>query len=913
MSCEGCMIPLKLQIKNFLSYGSEIQTINFEPYHLICLSGKNGHGKSALLDAITWGIWGQARKVSGVAKADDGLLRLGQQQMMVILDFLCNGQQYQVRREYCKSNYGKTYVNLDFGIFDESKNGFVPVAGKGVRATQMTIEEVVRLDFDSFCNSVCLRQGQSNEFSKKSPKDRKEVLGAILGLGQYEVVRKLASDKAREAQTERIALQAVLERAQQELQHLTNLKEALQKIAERRQLLMQDEVCITMQQQKLQQQKLSLAEECKQYQFAALQLEELKKTEKEKQVAIRERLLRWRKINAQHRAFCKQGDVESRHRQLLDELDRQQEHMHKGLGLKEQLLEQKRLLHEREQLLLQEGTLVEHAQHVVIDRTMIEQQVLQEKLNTLKQTQEDLLQEKSKLQTGLQEAVDQREKASLQCQVIDKVRQQFEKRKSFYQQMVTQETMLKRERDALAHKMSLSQDDANPSCPLCEQNLSTARRHFLRQKFLKDEDFLNHRLGRITQIIKRLKTLLIQQQKQLAVIEQSAELQKSMSMRIDDYTMRLKKVRNELEAIQEQQKNGVKEHDQRAAHLKVQEEKLQELQRARSNRLEVDDQYAIIKKQIDIIEKELSGHKNDMCVQQEIRLQLQQLDQQMKSYQEWLTQCSQQEQRKEEIAALCVQLKNIKAEKENFVQIQKKLEKISYKQKLIVEHEKALEKEWQELVAAKESLLQEQGSLESQRKKLAEVEDEYHSHQNKLHAVEEKIDDFQAIAAATGKDGIQALLIQDVLPEMEQEANHLLAKLTDNQAQVFIESLRDLKKGGTKETLDINISDGLGIRPYEMFSGGEAFRIDFALRIAISKLLARRAGASLQTLIIDEGFGSQDEDGLSCIMDVLYRIQDDFAKIIIVSHLPSMKDQFPVHFYVEKRASGSMVNIVEQG
>ena len=151
------------------------------------------------------------------------------------------------------------------------------------------------------------------------------------------------------------------------------------------------------------------------------------------------------------------------------------------------------------------------------------------------------------------------------------------------------------------------------------------------------------------------------------------------------------------------------------------------------------------------------------------------------------------------------------------------------------------------------------------------------------------------------------------MPEIEQEANELLAKLTDNQAQIFIESLRDLKKGGAKETLDINISDTMGIRPYEMFSGGEAFRIDFALRIALSKMLARRAGTSLQTLIIDEGFGSQDEEGLAHIMDALYRIQDDFAKVIIVSHLPAMKDQFPVNFNIEKKPSGSVINIIEQG
>jgi exonuclease SbcC len=70
------------------------------------------------------------------------------------------------------------------------------------------------------------------------------------------------------------------------------------------------------------------------------------------------------------------------------------------------------------------------------------------------------------------------------------------------------------------------------------------------------------------------------------------------------------------------------------------------------------------------------------------------------------------------------------------------------------------------------------------------------------------------------------------------------------------------KKGEIAETLNIKIFEGHGTRDYEMFSGGEAFRIDFAIRIALSRLLARRAGAPLPTLIIDEGFGTQDTDGI---------------------------------------------------
>ena len=108
------------------------------------------------------------------------------------------------------------------------------------------------------------------------------------------------------------------------------------------------------------------------------------------------------------------------------------------------------------------------------------------------------------------------------------------------------------------------------------------------------------------------------------------------------------------------------------------------------------------------------------------------------------------------------------------------------------------------------------------------------------------------------------------------------------------------------ETLDIKISDDLGTRNYEMFSGGEAFRINFAIRIALSKLLARRAGAPLPTLIIDEGFGTQDSVGIERIKEAINSIQEDFDKIIVITHIEELRDAFPTRINVTKTAEGSM-------
>ena len=96
---------------------------------------------------------------------------------------------------------------------------------------------------------------------------------------------------------------------------------------------------------------------------------------------------------------------------------------------------------------------------------------------------------------------------------------------------------------------------------------------------------------------------------------------------------------------------------------------------------------------------------------------------------------------------------------------------------------------------------------------------------------------------------------------------------------------------------------------YELFSGGEAFRVNLALRIALSKLLARRAGAPLPTLVIDEGFGSQDAAALERLVEAINVIQSDFQCLLIITHLNELKDQFPVQIAVTKTAEGSLATV----
>ena len=170
----------------------------------------------------------------------------------------------------------------------------------------------------------------------------------------------------------------------------------------------------------------------------------------------------------------------------------------------------------------------------------------------------------------------------------------------------------------------------------------------------------------------------------------------------------------------------------------------------------------------------------------------------------------------------------------------------------------------------------------------------------------------KTLERAFGKDGVPALLIEQALPQIEAKANDMLDRLSNGQMSIrFVTQAeyKDKKRDDLKETLDIQISDGAGLRDYEMYSGGEAFRVNFAIRLALSEVLAQRKGARLQTLVIDEGFGSQDTLGRQRLIEAINTVKNDFAKILIITHLDELKDAFPTRIEVEKTETGSMIRV----
>ncbi len=186
------MIPLKLKLTNFMSYHAA--EVDLAGIHLACLCGENGAGKSSLLAAMTWALWGKARDKVG----DDELIASGMMEMSVDFEFALGDQTYRALRQRSKAKGGESH--LYFQVCDPLSGIWQNIGEANIRGSQRKIDETLRMDYETFINSAFLMQGRADEFARKAPGERKKVLGEILGLSYYDQLEAKAKEERTRAE-----------------------------------------------------------------------------------------------------------------------------------------------------------------------------------------------------------------------------------------------------------------------------------------------------------------------------------------------------------------------------------------------------------------------------------------------------------------------------------------------------------------------------------------------------------------------------------------------------------------------------------------------------------------------------------------------------------------------------------------
>jgi exonuclease SbcC len=864
------MIPLHLTLSGFLSYRDRVE-LDFTGFDLACIAGSNGAGKSSLLDAITWSLFGQARK------RDDSLINSREDLAEVSFIFSYEGNLYRVLRTKPRNKTTQLEFHIlskdsehSEGDFDWRSGSWKPLTERTLRDTEARIQETLRLDYETFVNASFFLQGKADQFTQQRSGDRKRILTSILGLEVWDVYRQRAGDERRGIESEIHALDGRIQEINAELNEestrkarLRELESELKELAKNRSVQETTLENIRQITATLKEQERLVEVLAHQFEDAARNLEGVKDrlaariTEKQsfsdllsrsseieaahnEWLAARESLERWDEVAARFR------EQEKHRQEPLDEINAaragllQEQH-----GLESQLAE------------------VQAAQEQI---PLLEKQ-LATASDSLKDA-EHRLARRSRLQEELQNA--QKDQAEAHAE----------------------NPRLKADMAQLKERIDQLSATEGVDCPVCGQPLSQAERHTLIEslnaegtemgdKFRANQALLQQNDQRVSDLEEQIKSLssaenelrqaeVTRTQLSSQIDQQNARINRwetgtapslaALEAKIsgDDFALEARERLAEIDAELKTIGYDAAAHDAiRKAETdgRASAAELLALEKARAAIRPLEREISELEKQITDLESE-SVRKQEQYNSSSAAL------------------LSSREQAPDQQAAENVLL-NLQ-EREN----QLRLEVGAAKQKVLV--------------------------LDDLKTRHAALEVERNEHAN-------QVANFKQLERAFGKDGVPALLIEQALPQIESKANEILDRLTMGDMSIrFVTqaAYKDKKRADLRETLDIQISDSAGVRDYEMFSGGEAFRINFAIRLALSEVLSQRAGARLQLLVIDEGFGSQDALGRQRLIEAINLVRQDFAKILVITHIEELKEYFPNRIDVEKTTRGSTVRVV---
>jgi len=851
------MIPLKLTLHNFMCY-RDPAPLDFSGMHLACLSGNNGHGKSAILDAMTWALWGKAR-----SNQADELIHLGQSDMSVDFEFALGPNRYRVlRSRERKGRSGKSDLQLQ--VWQDSGD-WRAITEPTLRDTEQAIVRLLRMEYETFINSAFLVQGRADEFTVKPANQRKQILADILGLGIYDDYENLAKERARQEKQDATRLAAQMESIDAELalepshqQELETAQALLTEQTERLQAAEQVQQSLRAERQDLLAQRRMLDDLQGRLQQAERQLAEV-------EVQLQRDQSR---LAADQTLLAQRAEIEDGHRRLIEARQADQA-MNRQLSQQAVLQAQRSALEAqvnqaRFQLETQQRTLSERlaqlhddaGQVEALEAQLAQAQVELARLAGLDVRQADL----RHVVQGLKEEI-----AGLQAQ-----------NQGLRTEMADLEAKIGR------------LPDAGAVCPVCAQPLGDEERQRVLDGYTQTGkargDLYRANLARIAEIAAQGKAGEAELGEIDKELKQRARWQRTEGQteqrlaaagqaRID-----LNQMQGQLDQVASQLRAGQYAAATQADLLAVSEQMTALGYDAAAHEAVRDAALTLEPYAERHSHLQLAASRSD-----DLHVRIQQAEATGQLLRDGLAADA---QRRVELSAALARLPEVERE-------------LSQQTALVERLERSANDARQRVGAARQKL--DACRAQAVRRQQLGLD---------LHSVVERQATFEELQAAFSKKGVQAMIIEAAIPEIESEANQLLARMTDGRMSVRMETQRETKTTQElRETLDIILSDELGSRDYSLYSGGEAFRANFAIRIALSKLLARRAGAALQTLIVDEGFGSQDTQGRERLVQAITSIQYDFERVLVITHIDELKDLFPARIEVEKTVDGSQISV----
>jgi exonuclease SbcC len=878
------MIPVRLYISGFLSYREPVE-IDFTSFDLACIAGPNGAGKSSLLDAITWALFGQARK------RDDSLIHTRSSVAEVRLVFAYESNLYTVRRIKQRD---KTML-LEFQIWQEQSQqatatshqtaaiskkmarGDVggdgqwrPLTERTLRETELRILQTLHMDYETFINASFFLQGKADQFTQQRPGDRKRILGSILGLEIWESYRQRTGERRKLVENDITDLDGRLKEISAELTEEQARRNRLQELETDLKRLEEQRVSQETALQTARQIAATLQEQGRVVEVLQRQLEALQQRAEESTKRLNTR----REEKETHATTLQRASQIEAAYSAWQAIKAELEQVEKTAAQFRET--EKRREAPRLEIQSAKARLEQELQSLLVEQAQVAAEA----------------QEAAGLQGELEAA--QQELAQAEAQLVMRIELDASLQAARQRQADAraENPRLKAEMEDLKERINRLCATEGADCPLCGQPLSNEERQALIER-------LNVQGREMGDRYRANQNAVQQSDESVRLLKAQIDGLSMLEGQIRQHTSRLAQLNSQVEMLEKRRSNWETQPAVRLEEVRTSLESETYAPEARQRLTEID---AALKKTgydaaaHDALRQAEEGGRaseGELRALEKARAALVPLEREIADLK------TQEAELHKEVARQGQEYEQAAAA-------------------LAVGRSQApdLDEAESRLLSLKEQenrLRMEMGAAKQKVDVLAGLKTRRNDYEAQRAALARQVGQYKQLERAFGKDGVPALLIEQALPEIESRANDVLARLSAGNMSVrFVTQgkYKDKTREDLKETLDIQISDGAGTRDYEMFSGGEAFRVNFAIRLALSEVLAQRAGARLQTLVIDEGFGSQDAQGRQRLIEAINLVRNDFAKILVITHIDELKDAFPTRIEVEKTDQGSTVKII---
>lgn len=801
----------KLRLKNFLSYDeAEIDFTNIGKALIVGqnngdISESNGSGKTNLFEAIGWNGWGESK-----AETVDLNVKNDKDDCLVEHEFEHDGKMVKISRGRNKKNSTST---LDFIIDGVVSNG------ANVTETNKKIEEFLSLDYETFVNSVYIKQDDVHSLANtKNPNEGRELLEKVLNLGEYDKYHEMAKAESFKLDFAKTNIETYLEENKDVETSISSFKE--------------DIVLI----------KKGIAEI---EESSAKKKKELAKKKKEIDI------LKLQQVNFKH---------------VTDSISRLEKEI-ATLKTEYADLKQKALSYKT----AQEAKAVELKTRIGKEDSIIaERRALEKEIETSKKRAEEIkplendiliLNNLNKDKThGIDSLKEEISVISESNKGKDKEVNELDKQRG---------VLVYRGKEVKAKKIAIEDRLKNPTikvgdtCSVCLNDIKPENfEHY--QKHLSEE--LIPIESELSGIIKEVKEI----DSKLVVLSEAI---KSNNDRIS--TM------NETIAL---------------ANVEIS-----------SNNDKIDD-----------LESKVSDIKSSLLTDSIVSSRNGLIDQKLleiNRFKKELTEVESGEGLKEWKTMVTSKKSSYEAKEQDLTTFNEQLTNLGeFDEDAFNTLESEIEDIQEELDSYVANIASSQTDIENKQKEIKYNEGVISEMKSKKEEIEEivtKIEAYKDLQTAFSSQGIRSYILENAIEELEKESNVILSKLSGGRLAIAFKTKKEIKKSKTdkheKMTFEVLINDGQKTFPFNSYSGGEKFRISFVLRVALSKLLLRRAKSKLEFLIVDEAFSPMDTAGIEKIIEVINELQSDFRTILVITHRADTKAYFDQTITVEKTESGSRI------